>query len=360
MPTSGMLEAVTLMLTAMRNGRFTDTLVYETHHKGSKAASKGAKSGRGGRCGEESSVKCWRRRWCMNVMLLGMSWGRDGQHSMTQTLRDLRDPRQGKQHLPHPVWLKLCKLMPVPRGAPTLGDIKWNLNGSWYPTSLGKPLDLADITQITPEILGWFKHAHDLAVPRAPLDLEDITSIRRVKIIKSACGSRTFIVHVGDDIALTHNGSMSWCTIEDLLLVTAQSESYLWIFPNWYDHPRKYVHGKNLRQATPRLERTRRTQLLERVPLADARAQAPVPCEDILHQVLIVHNCIRQPVGLQTKQCKTRTYCTNHKAVVPGWHEGCTSKSILIPPIGTTARIHCSNCLIERQVSPRSPNVARS
>ena len=335
---AGLLEAATLTLPAMRNGRFCDTLVFETHHKASKMGAKGAKSGRGGLGGESHSVGVWGKQWCWRVMLLGISWG--GGLSLPPILRDLRDPRKGKEHLPHPLWQNFTKLLPIPRQKPQFSDIKWKMNGDWFPTSLTAALNLTDDQQISPAMLGMIQYNYNTLFPDEKIELADILWVRRAEQMRNEKSSRTRIVHVGDDIRITWAQNEAYATVEDILLIRIQQKDssssssslsslsspfldYLWLCPYWYEHPR----AANRTNRRARMHPIRKTVMLERPVISESRSSPPVACEDIIMQVAVVHSCVRGDEGLPDDRCQVKKFCTKHKAELSECKEGCTDAS---------------------------------
>ena len=308
--THGLLELATKTLPAFRNGRFVDTSKFETHHKPMKQTCKGARSGKGGRGGEHNSIKWCLRKIALRHMLLGLSWGEHGEFALSPALLALRDTRKGKEHLPFPLWLSSTKLLPLPKRVLQANEIDWWHQGNiaWVPRSLGKLRRPADDDQaITPHQFDYIIKSHNIYYPKQKISLSDIEAGCRVHSVGSSAGHRTLLVRENDDIEIQFDEDPAWCTVNFLFGVVVQHKGYLWLSPVWYDHP-KPLRGRR----KPKNHPVTGAVMLEKCPAGEGRMSPPVPCQDIVQQVIIKHSCVRAPLTGAT--CAVRAVCRLHDA----------------------------------------------
>ena len=182
-------------------------------------------------------------------------------HVRTHASEHVRTLYIGKGHLPHPLFMSITKLMPVSDSRPEFTGIHWHLNGDWLPTSLSKRFGVSDFGS---DFLGWLKHSFETSIDMEEevIDLANITCIRRAKTVQNSSSDRTMTIHVKDDILYNWRdeaGNLvpSYCTVEDILFVLVCDKAYLWILPNWYDHPTTGIYREKEKTRERERERER-------------------------------------------------------------------------------------------------------
>ena len=149
---------------ALRNGAYAKTDLFEKHHGPNKGLCKGSKSGKGGTGGEGNAMKWSTRRLCIQFMMQGLTWGRNGEHTLSLQLTQLRNPKPGLIHRPHPV-LESLRIS----NAKSSGEAETILGaGGWAPgTVVPHILDSGQIQQMlysikltSLRIWSWAPHSH--------------------------------------------------------------------------------------------------------------------------------------------------------------------------------------------------------
>lgn len=256
-------------------------------------------------------------------MLLGLRWGPSGEYQMSPTLRNLRDPRKGKEHLPHPAFAALTRRLPVMSPAHDVTTrLQWQWCGQWSPVGLreGLPVDLDK------DELDWLVYKIVMDRPGtlpqdsdAPNDWErnrkarDIVSnnLLVMSAVQSTQGVYKKEVRVGDDVRCHYDDAfpVSYYTVTKLIGVVIRGFASIWIFPNWFD----ILESRSGVVATHKI---RKTLLLKRehIPAHRVSHRAPLAVEDLEDRVCIVHSCQRDPkMGLPADRCTTKLLCRSHE-----------------------------------------------
>ena len=195
------------------------------------------------------------------MVVLGLRWGEERQHILSPALRDLRDTRKGKEHLPHPLLLAGTKLLPITKQSLGEKDMDWCHIGDWYPLSMEKltqPLQSISQNELKSIITAHNVYYDDEITP------SDINSACRILSLENSSSHRTFYIHVGDDVEVTYDNHNvpAWCTIKCMfgVVIGQKGYLYLWLEPAWYDHPK----GQSGRGRKPKEHKTRLTTVLQR------------------------------------------------------------------------------------------------
>jgi hypothetical protein len=225
-------------------------------------------------------------------------------------LNDLRDTRKGKTHLPHPLWSRLTKLMPMRKRDPQLDDVDWwsDPEAKWSPRSLGKLFypgkDISSLRQlcgVTEQQFDNVIKTHNIYHSQATITAEDVQYVACVNSVHHSADGRSLIVRAGDDVKIIYDEKDAWCLVQFIIAIVVERKGYVYVQPRWYDHPRKT-------RRKPMKHKIRKTQLLEGASVEEGKISPFVPCKDVVGQVLVVHSCERTG----TKCCSVADFCKEH------------------------------------------------
>ena len=234
--THNLLELVLHTLPALRNAIWADCRPLESHHQVAKSTMAGRRGGRGGDSGEAAALLWYTRGLCVRLLVGGMVWhtAEGSMLEMHPDLRNVRDFREGREHLPHPIVSAMTNLTPKQHTL-LIPD-----SGGWVPGVLGKKqaiasMDLSLRSHISAASLRdgvETVFAQDGTVlPWA--DCTDAYYCQCDTLVGEKDG-RQPMVRVGDDIACTYDGKPAWFTLRRMLVVWARDEVRIWMWPDWW------------------------------------------------------------------------------------------------------------------------------
>ena len=223
------------------------------------------------------------QRRALRFILKGGVWGEDGQHRAGPGLLGLKDYAPGKEHLPHPMILKLTGWMPPKQFHHSGGS--WSGGGKWIPRSLEHH---AETLQPSDPMYKWLGSSHriyycdggtildgHMRFPSGPVQ------VQRCPALIENQGRRKLIFREGDDVQVMWGAKAAYCTIQQVLVVWILPKAYIWLVPGvWYYEIEK---GKAHHLRSTSMQR-------REVPGTD-RSFAPIPAHDIIQQVAVQHSC---------------------------------------------------------------------
>ena len=315
--THNLLELVLHTLPALRNARWADCRPLESHHQEAKSTMAGRRGGRGGISGEGTALLWYTRRLCVRLLLGGMVWhtAEGSALEMHSDLRNARDFREGRNHLPHPLVSAITNLTPKQHTL-VIAD-----GGGWVPGVLGKKQALSSMDA------SLRSHIYEASLRDGveAVFAEDGSVLPNCEhayyqgaqtLVREEDG-RQPLVRVGDDVACTYEGKPAWFTLNRMLVVCAHENVRIWMWPEWWCRVQRA--GRDVSH------RERGTALVERASAdwREGEGYADWIClqPTLLHgQVSVVHSCKRDDpratghgrrgVGV----CKEAVTCAKHEA----------------------------------------------
>jgi hypothetical protein len=298
----GLEELCYRTLPALRNGNFSSTNSFETHHKDFKAFGVGGTR-------EITSFNGWLTREALQRCLHGMAWGTENQFRLGAgwTAKKLREPI----FLSLTPFAGLRSCFEERAWTRTLGSIEGDVDPMYGELILAQlreqfQVDDDDVTMTL--LSGFIRHT--------PASTEDMRQGDAVEV--NFEGERAFAILSGPFV------EVSW-----------EDEVRLFVFPTWY---------KDF-QERDQTHRLRGTKLVERYIAVDHPSahdpQPPIRPEQIIDRVHVVHSCKRACTHHQfdllncscTQHCYVRTVCCAHE------QEHCQSPSC----VGKTVRLDWHN-----------------
>ena len=327
----GLLEFAMCTLPAIRDATLTDCRPYETHHACTKMSMVGARSGRAGDCGERAALVWYNRRCTLRHMLGGTTWHFDcgTEMRMSPSLAGLRDPREGRGHLPHPLFASLSNI-PTPKTRRPEQGLQEGAGEVWQALDAGRsiPLDGAgvrepDLSSLQASYRTWV--GRELRLDRAVFRIA-------MGLLRVGDGPMP-IIRVNDDARGTEDNGIdpAWCTVSRIWVVKEagdendEAQETIWVWPDWWwptDGAARGRRGRNgdytdLNEYTT--HHVRNTWYVMRRPEVDDDSPSfPVLATRLRFQVMVLHSCVRDG-GLHYRRqgvghCTVRTACTDHPA----------------------------------------------
>jgi hypothetical protein len=310
----GFLEFAMCTLPAIRDATLTDCRPYETHHSCTKMSMVGARSGRAGDCGERAALVWYNRRRTLRHMLGGTTWHFDcgAEMRMSPDLAGLRDPREGRGHLPHPLFSALSNIPTLKTRRPEQGP-QGGAGDVWQALDTGKSISLGgasepDLSSLQASYRTWV--GRELRLARA------VYRIAR-GLLRVGDGPMP-IIRENDDVRGTEDNGTdpAWCTVSRIWVVkeagdeNGEEEETIWVWPEWWWPTEGTAYTRH---------HVRNTWYVMRRPEVDGDSPSfPVLATRLRYQVMVLHSCVRKD-GLHYRrrvgECTLRTACPDHPEV---------------------------------------------
>jgi len=219
-------------------------------------------------------------------------------HQLGLAVRNMRDPRVNRGHLPHPL---LQAITSYNAWDISSSEAVFSNNGCWLPGKYvwqGSKLDQSPLS------------APEMAVLRSALardfpDLKDAAnsaalSVLYPKSFVDQTGPRRRRVSRNHDVKVAFEGRIEYCRIAKPIVVKFQDKSLPYFFPQWFQRVPDCKQGELLG-----------VEVVEAMAINASSYNLPQPVTAILEQVMLVHICKRKcgVAGHDSATCSCLTVC---------------------------------------------------
>jgi hypothetical protein len=285
----------------LKNGHFCRSESFESHHQQTKQTLTDFRA-QGGSLFEQRTMRQMNIEDALKFTFRGGRWGPDLQYTIGESLLQLKDYAQGKQHLPHPIFSTITHRI-INRNN-TNYESNWIAYGfSYIDHKNYKIIDerAPNQDEIKQLQFAFAEYYPEHKVSFLPFEIK----YQWVSGFIDAISNRRRILRCGDDVSVLFHDNIEYLQVQKCLIVHSGKKIFSFIFPLWYNK----IHSDSI-QLVCKWEQNRNYLM-------------PLPANTIQEQVITFHNCKRRCTCGKKSRCSCDNICKTNKVCQTHYSPNC-------------------------------------